>query len=254
MEKDFYLCLPSNSSLNNFPQNNAGHFFTSLPRSINVEGEFEIGLSEIIFSNSYYNINDKEIGFKFSYKDYSSDYIYLEHGLYKTPIHFIDCLNNLLRIHREKDGKNVGVKFFFNQASKKVTLRILRTGLKFQMTQGLVDVIGLNEKEFEGPVKTGGLRAIDINRDFSLIYVYCDLIEHRLVGDTLAPLLRILPTADQTSDVIHCIFQKPHYIPLAKRNFNFIEILLATDTGKKLQFQSDKTVVTLHLRPRRNYH
>ena len=85
----------------------------------------------------------------------------------------------------------------------------------------------------------------------SLIYVYCDLIEHRLVGDTLAPLLRILPTADQTSDIIHCIFQKPHYIPLAKRNFNFIEILLATDTGKKLQFQSGKTVATLHIRPRR---
>ena len=114
MEKDFYLCLPSNSSLSNFPQNNAGHFFTSLPKSINIEGEFEIGLSEIIFSNSYYNINEKEIGFKFSYDQYSSDYIYLEQGLYKTPVHFIDSLNNLLRIYKEKDSKNSQVNIDVN--------------------------------------------------------------------------------------------------------------------------------------------
>ena len=81
MDKDFYLCLPSNSSLNNFPDNQAGHFFTSLPKSINIEGEFEIGLSEIIFSNSYYNINEKEIGFRWSYEDFNSGFIYLEQGL-----------------------------------------------------------------------------------------------------------------------------------------------------------------------------
>ena len=52
MAKDFYISLPSNSSLTNFPDNHAGHFFTSLPKSINIDGEFEIGLSEIIFSIS----------------------------------------------------------------------------------------------------------------------------------------------------------------------------------------------------------
>ena len=75
------------------------------------------------------------------------------------------------------------------------------------MTQGLEDVIGLGENELElaGPVKATGLRTLYVNRDVSLIYVYCELIELRSIGDTLAPLLRVLPMTDQTSDIIHYV-------------------------------------------------
>ena len=46
----FYLTLPSNSSVNHYPDNNASHYYT------NLGGDFEVGLSEIQFSNSYYNV------------------------------------------------------------------------------------------------------------------------------------------------------------------------------------------------------
>ena len=139
MAKDFYISLPSNSSLTNFPDNHAGHFFTSLPKSINIDGEFEIGLSEIIFSNSINNINEKEIGFQLGQARFTSAYTYLEPGFYKTPTHFVDSLNRLLRKLRE--FKNAGVRFVFSQTSKKVTLTILKFRLKIHKTKGLADII-----------------------------------------------------------------------------------------------------------------
>ena len=151
--------------------------------------------------------------FKWSYKTFTSAYKNLEQGFYKTPTHIIDSLNYLLRKLKLKECKNPGV-YFFSQASKKIKLRFLKAG--FHMTQGLADVIGLRENNFTGPVKAIESRTLDVHRDNSLIYVYCDLIEQRLVGDTLAPLLRILPMTNLTNDISHYIFQKPHYISLAK--------------------------------------
>ena len=47
--KDFYLTLPSNSSLQHFPDNTLSSFKVLLPRRINLSSDFdwEIGLSEI---------------------------------------------------------------------------------------------------------------------------------------------------------------------------------------------------------------
>ena len=54
---------------------------------------------------------------------------------------------------------------------------------------------------------------------------------------------------DDKGEVVHQIYEKPHYIPLAKRSFNSIEIKLAWDNGKEVLFESGKTVLTLHFRP-----
>ena len=82
------------------------------------------------------------------------------------------------------------------------------------------------------------------------MYIYCDLVRHRQVGDTMVPLLRVVPATEKNADVTYRIFEKPHYQPLARYHFNTIEIRLSTDTGKIPSFASGKTVITLHLRPR----
>jgi len=35
--------------------------------------------------------------------------------------------------------------------------------------------------------------AVDIHQGLYVIYIYCDLLEHRVVGDALASLLSIIP-------------------------------------------------------------
>ena len=58
MSTQFYITLPSNS----LSSNSAAEFITSLPVNINLDGEWEVGLSEIIYGNTWFNItsnNDK---------------------------------------------------------------------------------------------------------------------------------------------------------------------------------------------------
>ena len=65
------------------------------------------------------------------------------------------------------------------------------------------------------------------------MYVYCDLLEHVTVGDTKAPLLRIVDKPKKEQDVnVHKVFNPVHYVPLQKKNFDTIEINIMTDTGQ----------------------
>ena len=56
----FYLTLPSNSSMNYYPNNTLANYVTNLPHSFNFPGEWEVGPSEIQFPISWYNVTDRE--------------------------------------------------------------------------------------------------------------------------------------------------------------------------------------------------
>src|SRR6185436_9798061 len=88
----------------------------------------------------------------------------------------------------------------------------------------------------------------DISAGIHHIYVYCDILESIAVGDTLAPLLRIVETKKHHGGVIHDIFNPPRYLPVQKKNFGTIEIDIRTDFGAKVPFESGKVVCTLHFR------
>ena len=57
---EFYLTLLSNSSLNYFPKNTSANFCTQLPKTIHLEGEWCVGLSEIQLPCSFFTVNDGE--------------------------------------------------------------------------------------------------------------------------------------------------------------------------------------------------
>ena len=56
----FYLTLPSNSSMDYFPDNTLTHFTTRLPQMIDLDGSWEIGLAEIQYPHSWHNIKKGE--------------------------------------------------------------------------------------------------------------------------------------------------------------------------------------------------
>jgi len=81
------------------------------------------------------------------------------------------------------------------------------------------------------------------------VYVYCDLLEHIMVGDIKVPLLRIVNrTTDvaRINDIVeHTAFNPIQYVPLQKKSFDTIDILLATDEGLPLPFVPGKVIVVL---------
>jgi len=68
------------------------------------------------------------------------------------------------------------------------------------------------------------------------VYMYCDLLEHIMVGDIKAPLLRIVSRKTTVSRVDDKVFNPLQYVLLQKKSFDTINILLATDYGELLPF------------------
>ena len=46
-ESEFYVKLPSNSSMQYFSDNKTSNFVTKLPKTPQLDGEWEVGLAEI---------------------------------------------------------------------------------------------------------------------------------------------------------------------------------------------------------------
>ena len=94
-----------------------------------------------------------------------------------------------------------------------------------------------------------GSRVVDIDQSFCGLFVYCNVVEPRIVGDTTTSLLRIVPVNhDDRGKNVTRTYEKIFYCPVATKNFSSIEILIRDDTGQAVSFEFGKVTVTLHFR------
>ena len=250
---DFYLTLPSNSSMSQYPDNHGGHFYTKLPQSIDLSAmAYEVGLAEIQYPNTYSNVEAEDAWLIYEAgKKQGMQLVTVPEGLYCDAEALIESLNSLIRRNFSPMGdKNPKIKFFFNEATKRATLKLYKENHQLQLNPYLAHALALTEDVMTGPGRYEGTGVVNVNKDSNAMYIYCDLVTHRPVGDTMVPLLRVVPT-DSKNLVVYKIFEKPHYQPISKQQFDTVEIVLSTDCGKTPSFASGKTVVTLHIRPRK---
>jgi len=80
------------------------------------------------------------------------------------------------------------------------------------------------------------------------VYIYCDILEHVTVGDTKAPLLRIVDKPRKQYGNVHRNFNPILYVPLQKKNFDTVEINIMTDSGQPVPFRFGKSFVVLEFR------
>jgi hypothetical protein len=86
----------------------------------------------------------------------------------------------------------------------------------------------------------------DVSRGEHSLYVYCPLVEQRLVGDAQVPLLRIVPMEGRYAEMVTRDFDLVQYCHLVLRRFQTVEIDIRGDTGVKIPFERGPVVVTLH--------
>ena len=60
--------------------------------------------------------------------------------------------------------------------------------------------------------------------DVYSMYVYCDLLEHVIVGDTKAPLLRVIDLSMRKHRNVHHVMNPILYVPLQIKNLSLIHI------------------------------
>jgi hypothetical protein len=242
----FYLTLPSNSSLDFFPDNTLTHYHTKLPQDINLNGNWEAGLVEIQYPHMWYNVREEEAWFRI--KTHSDGMLYkvaLKTGYYESAAKLIRCMNGVKDMLPEEHK----VLFLYDDTTTKVTIDI-EFGAFVELSPVLQSILGMNNQEI-GIGRHEGTRVVDVDRGFYSLYIYCSLLEPRLVGDSLVPLLRIVPIRGKDGDMITKIYENVHYMPVQQKHFNTVEIDIRNDTGRKVPFERGKVIVTLHFRKKR---
>ena len=100
-------------------------------------------------------------------------------------------------------------------------------------------------------VSTNSKYPVDVMRDYSTLWVYSDIIEHQLVGDSSVPLLRTVPTTRDVSDeYVSWHYNHPDYVRVSKKHINTITIDIRSNAGEKVVFRSGKVLCKLHFRRR----
>ena len=68
METELYVTLPSKTSMQYFPDNKTSNFVTKLSRTLQLDGEWEVGLAEIDCPHTWYNIREGKNSVEFTFQ------------------------------------------------------------------------------------------------------------------------------------------------------------------------------------------
>ena len=255
MNSHFYVTLPSDSSVGYYPNNTVARFVTKLSERIRIEGDYEMGLVEIIYPHSWYNIDNEDQKYWIAaVPEHEETFpkIYLESGYYEDGAALAAALNR--ECHRGFD--DLDVKFSYSETIGRFSLSVQSTDSHlFGMSEDLQRYMGfglniltlVTNKQFLG---TMAEQAFDVNRGLNLMYVYCDVASHAIVGDTKTPLLRVCNVVGKHGEVVRHSYDQPHYVPVGRREFDTIEIAINNEHGEPMPFEYGKSVVTLHFRRR----
>ena len=95
--ESFTIELVSNASAQLFPDNTLSSFTNFLPEQLNLEGQWEVPISEISYPSMYQNVT----GGKFIFFDkkllMSPEFYYLEPGLYPSITDIVEAKNTLIQ-------------------------------------------------------------------------------------------------------------------------------------------------------------
>lgn len=284
----FYLTLTSDSSLKDYPNNKTSSFKVSLPRTINLQGDWEIALQELHYPYTIHNVTENNDKLIFEFKitaggktEFNSIEVQIPIGHYRNVEDIVGILNNLVDKSfdiKTKEDFTEKTLFSLNSLTGKVVCsawyRDLTTGksifklarsLSGEVTikphriylQGTLAVLlGYNpfEHNLISELEAEHLPSVKLAISSKLL-VYLNIIEHQLVGHTLVQVLKTVSTLDPAvsyGEMIEKHFPVLQYVDVMTSNFDIIEVDLRTSAGKFMPFAFGSSTLLLHLRRKRN--
>ena len=167
----------------------------------------------------------------------------------KTVITTVKALATTL--NGDKPGR---VIFYYEPVTQQVVAH-MKGDTKVALYGDLPDILGFMRGDAV-TVLTSSSRSrivraysiVDLRRGFESLYVYSSIVEPRIVGDKIAPLLRIVPITGSHGEMVTARFDHVQYIPVLSREFGCVETEIRDDTGRPVPFERGKVTVTLHFR------
>ena len=131
-------------------------------------------------------------------------------------------------------------------------------GMRIVFTPGLGNILGYDERVDDINSFNNADALITLYNTYNIevncqsLFVYYDILEHTIVGDTKVPLLRSISVSGKNGNIIREMFDKPMYVPIQKKHFESIEVDIRTDFGEPVPFVNGKSTVILHFRMSKN--
>ena len=238
----FYVTLPSDSSQKFFSGNKIYHFITQLPSPIELNGEWEVGLSEIIYPHSWFNVTENRNSFIFEISEGNVSRNVqktISPGCYESISDILKAMNDIL-FHDK-------VYLGFNKSTKRVKITV-KEGFSITFNDGLRQLLGFEPGKITGTVYSSFVA--DPHADFPFFYVYSDIVIPQIVGDVQVPLLRIVKVEGRDGEIISRHYDRPQYLPVARQCFQTIHVELRLNSGDFVPFERGKVIVVLHFRMR----
>ena len=271
-----YITLPSNSSTELYPQNTVSDFKVHLPKEINLIDQWEVGLSEVFYTNSWYNV-ETNLYWVYFRRGEVSVLVWITAGFYRHPEFIVREMLHQMRTQFKKKNREMleqneitePVDFLFNLRyntysqlceiiiDHKEGGPMIETedgteepNVTLTLSRPLAEMLGFEKTQF---LQTGVFRSDHtVNLDtVNALYLYCDVMEHRTVGHTLAPLLGVIPVEGRPGSHVSKRYEKLQYHPVIKKNISDIHITIRDDQGRQIRFRKGKLIVTLHFRRRK---
>jgi hypothetical protein len=288
MDDGIWLTLPSNASMDIYPNNTLQRYTTRLSSPMNLHSSYEVALAQISFPNSF--SRDSAVVLRSAEEEariltyelidlpeyerlLPLDHSYLlpcTHGLkrYTNLKKLMKALNKEIKAYRTsvKDksdpmadsGKDLPRLDYNQQTHNYVVLNdVSETHLtSLYLGPKLASRFGFYPNQFpsvplkeeEKIITNNPVKEVTENAIQS-VYVYSSIIQPQYVGDSLVPLLRMCPVVGKMGDLTSIEFRRLHYYPLQNYSFQHVEISLVDDTGSPIEFANyGRTVCVLHLR------
>ena len=243
----FYLHLPSNASLDKFPNNTLTEYRVGLPQTVSLTGDWEVALTEIHYPHSWNNVQGNfENRFYLNQElDDMWEPLIVPQGHYSSVAGVITKINEVVSANnRFKDE----VQLSLDTLNRKVTVHLQNKVEVYFSDIG--QMLGFLPKKVISKTSTAE-READLDHGFHDLYVYCDIIQPQYVGDALVPLLRIVPVEGKDGERISKSFIRPQYLPVSRKQFESIEVNKKRDTGETVPFEFGRVLLTLHFRQSR---
>lgn len=268
----FYVELSSNAV---YQYNTIGNFRNTVQLLHPLEGNWEVGMSEIFYTKSWKNVAkncvitvEKMFENSRPVNSYASAYGYiplddgdrkgiLRSGYYesieelcqeieKEMLPFSDNCKYLPKFIIDKVTQMVYIKPGMNKDNRLLLPRLNRE---------LAEILGFDFYSIKAPKHNVSMlvlpdRPADISAGISTLFVYCNLVVPQYIGDTRAKLLKTVevPSIKKFGDSVSIPYPSPHYVPVLTNDFESIEIDIKDDTNTPVHFMFGRTRVKLHFR------
>ena len=246
----FTVELGSNASSQLLPNNTLSSFTNFLPEQVNLDGQWEVEISEISYPSMYRNVTQGKFMFYDENLSKTTEAYYLEPGLYSSITDIVEAMNTLIQERNNHRDTCITIKVSRVTQKVKVYLANEESSLAIFSTD-LGHIFGGDVRNDLGILMSGKgphepTFAYDIVRIHSLM-IYTDIVEYNIVGDTKALLFRCFPFISKlkSGDIIttgqymnYQTFSNHQFRRLLKNSFHSIHIDLRDTSGERIPFVS----------------